>query len=122
MSDPLSTFGARVAHLRALVPSPSDPDEPMSCSQLDRLAGLHRGHVWQIEQGEGANPKAATVVALATALGCTVGWLLAGEGAPPTADDVRAAVERARAKANASPGALGHTCNDFAPPASTEAA
>ncbi len=37
-------------------------------------------------------------------------------------EDVRAAVERARAKAHASPGALGHTCNDFAPPASTEAA
>ena len=99
MSDTPSSFGARVAHLRALVPSPSDPDEPMSCSQLDRLAGLHRGHVWQIEQGEGANPKAATVVALATALGCTVGWLLAGEGDPPSADDVRAAVAAAQDRA-----------------------
>lgn len=83
-----STFGARVAYLRALTAGPGR--EPLSCSQVDRIAGLHRGHVWQIEQGSAENPKADTVRKLAEALGCTVGWLLAGEGLAPSPEAVRA--------------------------------
>ncbi len=75
----------------------------MSCSQLDRLTGLHRGHIWQIEQGAAENPKRATVVQIAEACGCTVGWLLAGEGAPPTPEAVRAAVDAARVRQGGDP-------------------
>jgi transcriptional regulator with XRE-family HTH domain len=90
-----TTFGARVAALRLLATS-ADGNAAISCSELDRLAQLHRGHTWQIEQGKAENPKADTVRALATVTGCTVGWLLAGEGDAPTADEVREAVARAR--------------------------
>lgn len=40
--------------------------------------------------------EASTLIAYARVFGCTVGWLVAGEGAPPTDDEIRAAVERAR--------------------------
>lgn len=68
--------------------------------------------MWQIEQGGADNPKAATVIALAEALGCTVGWLLAGEGAPPSAESVRAAVEKARSGRGAPVGSV-FTASDF---------
>ncbi len=68
----------------------------MACAELDRLAGLHRGHTWAIEQGSRENPEADTVRGLARVLGCHVGWLLEGEGAVPTAEAVRKAVEAAQ--------------------------
>ena len=51
-----------------------------------------------IETGRRDNPTIDTSKALARALGCGVGWLVAGEGDPPNNDAVRAAVERARAR------------------------
>jgi len=85
----LTTFGARVRHLRQQV-------EGLACAELDRLAGLHRGHVWQIEHDSRENPERDTVRGLARALGCTVGWLLEGEGDAPTAEAIGAAVAEAR--------------------------
>lgn len=92
----LTTFGARVRHLRQQV-------EDLACAELDRLAELHRGHVWQIEQGFRENPERDTVRGLARVLGCSVGWLLEGEGAAPAADELRAAVERARKAGTTNP-------------------
>lgn len=69
----------------------------LTCAELDRLAGLHRGHTWAIEQQTRENPERGTVRGLAAVLGSSVGWLLEGEGEPPTRDEVRAAVESARA-------------------------
>jgi len=69
------TFGARVAALRALVPG-------LSQQRLDTIAGLHRGHTWQIERDRRENSERETVEAIASALGCSVGWLLVGEGHP----------------------------------------
>jgi len=85
----LTSFGARVRHLRQQV-------EGLACAELDRLAGLHRGHVWQIESGSRENPERDTVRGLARVLGCTSGWLLEGEGDAPSADVVSAAVGEAR--------------------------
>jgi len=49
-----------------------------------------------IETGRRKNIERGTARGLASVLGCTVGWLLEGEGAPPTPSQVQAAVERAR--------------------------
>ena len=87
--DNLSTFGARVRYLREQV-------DGLACAELDRLADLHRGHVWQIEDGSRENPESKTVRALARVLGCSVGWLLDGEGKTPSGRTVRAAVAAAR--------------------------
>lgn len=87
--DNLSTFGARVRYLREQV-------EELACAELDRLAELHRGHVWQIENGARENPESKTVRALARVLGCSAGWLIEGEGKAPSGRTVRSAVAAAR--------------------------
>ena len=42
-----------------------------------------------IETRRRGNPTADTSRALVSALGCTVGWLVAGEGEPPTDEEIR---------------------------------
>ena len=101
-----SSFGGRVRHLRQQA-------EDLACAELDRLAGLHRGHVWQIENGARENPERETVRGLARVLGCTVGWLLEAEGDAPSAADVAAAVTRARAAREVPDGVNGNS-NDIA--------
>lgn len=63
----------------------------------DDLAGRTPGHCQAIVRGTIRAAEAPTLVAYARAFGCTVGWLIAGEGDAPTDDEVRAAVARARA-------------------------
>lgn len=96
------TFGARVSALHAELHT---DDSKITCAEVDRAAGLTRGHTWQIEEGaaalargaaspwEGAatNPKADTVRKLAKVFGCSVGYLLEGEGERPTAETIRTA-------------------------------
>lgn len=89
-----STFGQRLRDLRETA--------GLSCRGLDSAAGLHFNHVAALERLD--NCQATTARKLAEALGCSVGWLLAGEGEAPSADDVRAAVERARDAACATDG------------------
>ena len=81
-----TTFGQRLRELRLTA--------GLSCRGLDATAGLHSNHVAALEHVD--NCQAVTARKLADALGCTVGWLVAGEGEAPSAEDVRAAVERAR--------------------------
>ena len=64
--------------------------------EADRLAGVHRGHVWQIEEGGRTNPTVQTLSAFAALFGVSLDWLAAGRGEPPMDDAVRAAVALAR--------------------------
>lgn len=64
--------------------------------EADRLAGIHRGHVWQLEDGGRDNPTTHTLLALARLYGTSLDWLATGEGTAPTPSEVRAAVARAR--------------------------
>ncbi len=66
--------------------------------ELDRLAGITESHSGLIEAGRRDNPTLATLDALATALGCSVGWLSKGEGAEPTQEQVAAAITSARGR------------------------
>jgi transcriptional regulator with XRE-family HTH domain len=68
--------------------------------ELDRLASLCGGHVWQIESGRrDRNPTLSTLDRLATALGLRLDWLVHGKGPPPKPDEVaRAALKAAAAK------------------------
>ena len=51
--------------------------------------------------------EAPTLVAYAKALGCTAGYLIAGEGEAPSDEQVRASVAAARARLDAAPAATG---------------
>lgn len=84
---PRNTFSGRLRALRELA--------ELDTRELDRLAKRGEGHVSMIETGRRVNPELATVKALADVLGCSLGWLLAGEGEAPTAGEVKAAVNRA---------------------------
>lgn len=65
---------------------------------LSDLARLDSSHVRLIESGVREDPRSQTLAAIARATGATLDWLITGEGAPPSADAVRAAVARARAR------------------------
>lgn len=69
----------------------------ITIAETARLSGLSLNTVQFYLSGRRDNPSGEKALALATALGCGVGWLLAGEGAAPAVEVVRAAVERARA-------------------------
>lgn len=89
------TFSQRIQSVRALVPG-------LTQRALDRLARLHLGHTWQIEEGHRENPTAKTVGKLSAALGADPQWLMFGVGTPPSAETVRAAIGQACARLNAS--------------------
>jgi transcriptional regulator with XRE-family HTH domain len=80
------TIGVRLSRLRERA--------HLSCYAVDQLAGLQRGHCWQIERGD--NAKVSTIRQLSAALGCSVGYLAAGEGPVPTHQAIRTAVKAAR--------------------------
>lgn len=71
----------------------------ISARGLGLLAKLHPTHVGLIERGERVDPSSSAMDQIAVVLGCSLDWLIAGRGAPPSPEDVRAAVERARAAA-----------------------
>lgn len=75
LRDARTARGLRVGELAALCKlPPDDKGEPRNVGP---------SHIAQIEGGKKDNPTAETAVALATALGCSLDWLLRGEGPPP---------------------------------------
>jgi transcriptional regulator with XRE-family HTH domain len=57
----------------------------LSASSLDAVAGLTRGHTWQIETGRKPRIELETASKLASALGVSIDWLVRGEGLGPVA-------------------------------------
>jgi transcriptional regulator with XRE-family HTH domain len=89
-----SSIGERLRRLRNHVVG-------LTVRELSALAGLKAPtHVGLLEAGKRPNPSAETLVALAQVLGTTVEWIVTGEGNEPSADEVHAAVNRARGLAN----------------------
>lgn len=66
--------------------------------ELERLSGLKRGHIWLIENKHRTRVTAGTLGKIATVVGSTIEHLLNGEGAPPTDEEVAAAVQAARVR------------------------
>lgn len=64
----------------------------VSASKLSRLAGLNRVHVGLIEGNEQSRIEAGTAEKLAKVLGCSLDWLISGNGKPPSDRAVHAAV------------------------------
>lgn len=85
------TLGDRLAEVRKKA--------GLSTRALDRLAGLTEGHCWIIEKKNG-NTAASTIDSLARVLGCSLDYLVRGEGESPTEEAIRAAVAAARARSN----------------------
>lgn len=67
----------------------------LSARDLSELAGLAPSYVAKLERGAAANPTATSLASLAQVLGCSVGWLAAGEGEAPAMDAVLRAVAAA---------------------------
>lgn len=87
--DHTSSLAARMTRLLSL----SD----VKAREASRLAGLpSEAYVGMVARGDIASPQVATLAKIALALGADPGWLAFGTGPEPTADTVRAAVERAR--------------------------
>lgn len=69
----------------------------VSGRELARLAGLAEPHISMIERGARPRIGAAVAEKIARTLGCSLDWLLLGQGEPPSADSIRTAIARARA-------------------------
>ncbi len=57
----------------------------MSTRELDAAAEVAIGRTWQIESGRKANVEVKTIARIATALGCSIDWLVSGVGEGPQA-------------------------------------
>lgn len=68
-----------------------------SRAELADAAGLNRTAIYYLEKGQRTNPTTRTLQALASALGCSLEWLLTGEGVRPTAGGAREAINAAKA-------------------------
>lgn len=67
--------GRRIKEARAAV--------GLSAIKIDDLAGLARGHTWQIESGKLVNPGVKTLEKIATVLGISVSDLTRQDTIPP---------------------------------------
>lgn len=64
--------------------------------ELERLAGLQRGTVAKIFEGESADPRSSTVIGCAVVLGTTADYLAGGIGDAPSERRVCRSVAEAR--------------------------
>lgn len=69
----------------------------LSMQELSKLSGLAGSHAGLIARGAVGNPRVDIAEKLAHTLGISLDWLVRGEGPEPTAEQVHAAVEAARA-------------------------
>lgn len=82
----------------------------VSAREIDRLAGRSGAPLSLIISRQQRALRDDVICAYARVFGCTAGWLVAGEGPAPTADDVIAAIARAR---ETRPVGADHTASDF---------
>lgn len=68
----------------------------LSQQKLSLLAGLTASHVGLIEQNRIDNVSTDTAAALAKVLGCSLDWLVSGDGEPPSLDVSQEALAAAR--------------------------
>lgn len=70
----------------------------LSTRELSRLAGLAESHTALIEAGTIKDIGTSTASALAGVLGCSLDWLVRGQGEPPSDAELAAAIAAARAR------------------------
>jgi len=58
----------------------------LSTRELDAAAKVAIGRTWQIESGRKANVEVKTIARIASALGCSIDWLVSGVGDGPHVD------------------------------------
>ncbi len=69
----------------------------LSLRSLSTAAGLSPGQLALVASGRRPNPSSSTMGALADLTGCTLDWLIAGRGDPPSEETVRESIARAHA-------------------------
>ena len=67
--------------------------------RLSRLCGLTGSHLGLIISGHHASVRADLAAKIARTFGCSLEWLITGEGEAPKVDAVKAAIEAAQAAA-----------------------
>ena len=87
----MKTAGERIRAARAMA--------GISTKDLDRLAGLKPGVSWAVENSATGNSETKTVDKIAKVLGLSLDYIVRGDGKPPTANKVKAAVDAAREEA-----------------------
>lgn len=85
-------IGERLRALRHLV------TPPMSLRELARIIGVSPAYPGLIESRKEADIGATVAVSIAKTFGATVGYLVTGDGKPPTRKQAEAAVAQARAE------------------------
>lgn len=68
----------------------------ISMRELDRLAGVREGVTWKVETSKTGNAETKTLAKLARVLFLNLEYLVNDVGGPPTEEEVRAAIARAR--------------------------
>jgi len=94
----------RIHRLRELAAAPpEDGASPsiLTCREADRLTGRRQNLTALLEKRRNSAILTSTAKLYARTFGCTLDWLIAGRGPEPTEEDVRAAVERAKTRADA---------------------
>ena len=71
--------------------------------RLSKLCGLAGSHLGLIVAGHHASVRGDLAARIAKVFGCSLEWLLTGEGAPPSVDAVKAAVASAELPAAREP-------------------
>lgn len=74
----------------------------VSARELGLLAGMAHSAVGWIERSSGDGPTSKSLERIVGVLGVSLDWLVLGKGNAPEARDVRAAVARARRRAQKS--------------------
>lgn len=75
-------------------------------AEAERLAGLCSGHLWQVEENsERSGVRTETAQKLARLYGATLDYILAGQGKPPTDQELADAVAAAKARLGSPRGA-----------------
>ena len=88
-NPPPAGLGERIKRLRTLA--------SLTSREVSEAAGMSRGMVSMLETGAVVDMTTANATALARCLGVTLEYLLQGDGTEPTARQILAAYERARA-------------------------
>lgn len=70
----------------------------LSSRQLSDLAGVSDGFAAQIERGDAKAPAFGVIDSFAQVLGVSLDWLAHGVDPQPSAEQIKAAVEAARAR------------------------
>lgn len=98
---PFPGLGKRIQRLRERVESATG--QAMPARELARLANISETYPSMLEKGIRLKPAAYVVTGIADVFATSADYLLLGKGNPPSDEELKGAVEKARAEAARKP-------------------